>query len=113
MCLKKLLKEVNKRHKDLERKLTAPGVNERKILEQASTALQEAWDKYDEAYSDIGTFDDQVAADTERDALDDKVSNLLARVETFVGPAQRQETPESDAGNGVPKTKYDVKATTH
>ena len=93
MSLKKFLMEVNKRCKDLERKLAVPGVNQRKILERASTALQESWDKYDEAYSDIGTFDDQVAADTERDTLDDKVSDLLARVDVFLEPTQRQETP--------------------
>ena len=76
--------EVNKKCKDTEWKLAVPGVNQRKILEWASAGLTEAWDKYDKAYSEIRTFKDQVAADTERDALDDKVSDLLARVDTFL-----------------------------
>ena len=66
--------------------------------------MQEVWDKYDEAYSDIGTFEDQAAADTKRDDLDYKVSDLLARVDTFLEPAQRQETPESDAYDGMAAT---------
>ena len=73
--------------------------------------LQEAWDKYDETYSDIGTFDDPVAAEAEHGNLDDKVGDLLSRVEEHLEPVvQRQETPESDAGNDVSKTKYNVKA---
>ena len=71
--------------------------------------MQEVWDKYDEAYSDIGTFEDQAAADTKRDDLDYKVSDLLARVDTFLEPAQRQETPESDAYDG----KYLVQNSYH
>ena len=71
---------------------------------------QEAWDNYDEAFSDIGTFEDQEAAETEHDVLDDKVGDLLSRVEEFLEPdVQRQETPESEAGNGV--VKYDARAT--
>jgi len=107
MSLKKFLTDVNKRHKDLERKLVLPGIQ--KTLERASKALQEAWDKYDEAFSDIGTFEDQEAAETERDVLDDKVGNLLSRVEEFLEPgAQRQEMPGSDAENSV--VKYRARA---
>ena len=112
ISLKKYLTEVYKRYKDLERRLATPGVL-KNTLERASKVLQEAWDNYDEAFSDIGTFEDQNKAETDHDALDDKVAELLSRVEVFLEPAQRQETPESDAGNGVPKTKYAVKATTH
>ena len=109
MALKKFLPEVNKRHRELERKLVLPGI-QKKTLQRAMQILQEAWDKYDEAYSDE-TFDDPTAAETEHDNLDDKVGDLLSRVEEFLEPEeQRQEMPESDAGNGVPKIKYDVKA---
>merc|ERR1712237_79228 len=110
VALKKFLTEVNKRYKELERKLVLLGI-QKKTLQRAMQILQEAWDKYDEAYSDIRTFDDPAAAEAEHENLDDKVGDLLSRVEEHLEPdVQRQETPVSDAGDGVPKTKYDVKA---
>ena len=111
VALKKFLTEVNKRHRELERKLVLPGI-QKKTLQRAMQILQEAWDKYDEAYSDIRTFDDQVAAETEHDNLDDKVGDLLSRVEEFLEThVQRQETPEIDSGNRThTAVKYDVKA---
>ena len=74
--------------------------------------MQEVWDKYDEAYSDIGTFEDQAVAYTKRDDLDDKVRDLLTRVDMFLEPAQRRETPESDTDDGMAATpaKYGAKA---
>ena len=72
VALKKFLMEVNKRYKELERKLVLPGI-QKKTLQRAMQILQEPWDKYDETYSDIGTFDDPVAAEAEHDNLDNKV----------------------------------------
>ena len=65
VALKKFLMEVNKRYKELERKLVLPGI-QKKTLQQAMQSLQETWDKYDEAYSDIGTFDDPVTRQLRR-----------------------------------------------
>ena len=62
VALKKFLTEVNKRYKELERKLVLPGI-QKKTLQRAMQILQEAWDKYDEAYSDIGNFDDPIVAE--------------------------------------------------
>ena len=54
--------------------------------------LQDGWDKYDKAYSDT-TFDDPKAAEAEHDALDNKVGDLLSRVEEHLEPDhQRQES---------------------
>ena len=106
VALKKFLMEGNKRHRELERKLILPGI-QKKTLQRAMQILQEAWDKYDEAYSDE-TFDDPTAAETEHGNLDNKVGDLLSRVEEFLEPEEQRQ--ESDAGNGGPKIKYDVKA---